>query len=63
MNSTHSVARSIIRGLKEVEEVSPPELMGYVHESLLWHLKLILAGLPERRKTEEILAAFYARGQ
>ena len=53
----------IFEGLKEVEEASPPELMGYVHESLLWHLKLILAGLPQRRITEEILAAFYARGR
>ena len=31
--------------------------MGDVHQSLLSHLKLNLAGLPDRRITEEMLAA------
>ena len=43
--------------LKELEEVIPPELMGDVHHKLLVNLKLTLAGLPDRRITEEMLAA------
>ena len=35
----------------------PPELMGDVHQNLLSHLKLSSAGLPDRRITEEMLAA------
>ena len=31
--------------------------MGDVYHNLLSHLKLILAGLPDRRITEEMLAA------
>ena len=43
--------------LKDLEDVIPPELMGDVHQNLLSHLKLNLAGLPYRRITEETLAA------
>ena len=49
--------RPLFEGLKELEEVIPPELMGDVHQNLLSHLKLNLAGLPDRRVTEEMLAA------
>ena len=49
--------RPLFEGLKELEEVIPPELMGDVHQNLLLHLKLNLAGLPDRRITEENLAA------
>ena len=49
--------RPLFEGLKELEEVIPPELMGDVHQNLLSHLKLNLAGLPDRRITEEVLAA------
>ena len=49
--------RPLFEGLKELEEVIPPELMGDVHQNLLSHLKLNLAGLPDRRITEEMLAA------
>ena len=49
--------RPLFEGLKELEEVIPPELMGDVHQNLLSHLKLNLAGLPDRRITEETLAA------
>ena len=44
-------------GLKNLEEVIPPELMGDVHQKLLSHSKLKLAGLPDHRITEEMLAA------
>ena len=47
----------LFEGLKELEEVIPPELMGDVHQNLLSHSKLNLAGLPDRRITEEMLAA------
>ena len=47
----------LFEGLKKVEEVIPTELMGDVHQNLLSHLKLNLAALPDRRITEEILAA------
>ena len=43
--------------MKELEGVIPPEQMGDVHQKLLSHLKLNLAGLPDRRITEEMLAA------
>ena len=49
--------RPLFEGLKELEEVIPLELMGNVHQNLLSHLKLNLAGLPDRRITEEMLAA------
>ena len=49
--------RPLFEGLRELEEVIPPELMGNVHQNLLSHLKLNLAGLPDRRITEEMLAA------
>ena len=44
-------------GLKELEEVINLELMSDVHQNLLSHLKSNLAGLPDRRTTEEMLAA------
>ena len=43
--------------MKELEEVIPPELTGDVHQNLLSHLKLNLAGLPDCCITEEMLAA------
>ena len=49
--------RPFFEGLKELEEVIPSELMGDVHQNFLSHLKLILAGLLDRRITEEMLAA------
>ena len=49
--------RPLFEGLKDLEDVIPPELMGDVHQNLLSHLKLNLAGLPDRRITEEMLAA------
>ena len=49
--------RPLFEGLKNLEDVIPPELMGDVHQNLLSHLKLNLAGLPDRRITEEMLAA------
>ena len=49
--------RPLSGGLKKIEEVIPPELMGDVHQNLLSHLTLNLAGLPDRRITEEMLAA------
>ena len=49
--------RPLFEGLKELEEVISHELMGDVHQSLLWHLKLNLAGLLDRRITDEMLAA------
>ena len=49
--------RPLFEGLKELEKVTPPEVMGDVHQNLLSHLKLNLSGLPDRRITEEMLAA------
>ena len=49
--------RPIFERLKELEEVIPPELMRDVLQNLLLHLKLNLAGLLDRRITEEMLAA------
>ena len=49
--------RPLFERLKELEEVIRPELMGDVHQKMLSHLKLHLAGLPDRSITEEILAA------
>ena len=49
--------RPIFERLKELEEVIPPELMRGVHQNLLSHLKLNLAGLSDRRITDEMLAA------
>ena len=49
--------RPLFEGLTKLEEVIPPELMGDVHQNLLSQLKLNLAGLPDRRITEETLAA------
>ena len=48
--------RLLFEGLKELEYVNPPELMGDVHQNLLPHLKHNL-GLPARRITKEMLAA------
>ena len=49
--------RPLFEGLKELEEVILPELMADVHQNLLSHLRLNLAGLPYSRITEEMLAA------
>ena len=49
--------RPLFEVLIELEEVIPPGLMGDVHQNLLLHLKLNLAGLADRRITEEMLAA------
>ena len=49
--------RPLFEGLKDLEEVIPPELMGDIHQNMLSHLKLNLAGLPDRRITEKMLAA------
>ena len=49
--------RPLFEGLKKLEEVISPELMVDLHQNLLSHLKLNLAGLPDRRITEEMLAA------
>ena len=49
--------RPLFEGLKKLEEVISPEVMGDVHQNLLSHLKLNLAGLHDRRITEEMLAA------
>ena len=49
--------RPLFENLKELEEVIPPSLMGDVHQELLSHLKLNLAGLPDRAITEEMLDA------
>ena len=56
-NLSTPLVRPLFEGLKELEDVIPPELMGDVHQNLLSHLKLSLAGLPDRRITEEMLAA------
>ena len=53
---TTPLLRPLFEGLKELEEVISPELVGDVHQNLLSHLKLNLAGLPDRRITEEMLA-------
>ena len=47
--------RSLFDKLKEFEEVVAPELMGDFHQELLMHLKLNLAGLPDRPVTDEML--------
>ena len=52
-----SLLRPLFEGLKKLEEIIPPELMGDVHHTLLLHLKLNLACLLDRRITEEMLAA------
>ena len=49
--------RPLFEGLKELEEGILPELRGDVHQNFLSHSKLNLAGLPDRRITEEMLAA------
>ena len=49
--------RPLFENLKDLEEVIPPSLMGDVHQELLSHLKLNLAGLPDRAITEEMLDA------
>ena len=49
--------RPLFDNLKSLEEVIPPSLMGDVHQELLSHLKLNLAGLPDRAVTEEMLDA------
>ena len=46
--------RPLFDNLKSLEEVLPPSLMGDVHKELLSHLKLSLAGLPDRAVTEEM---------
>ena len=52
-----SLLRPLFEGLRDLEEIIPPALMGDVHQNLLLHLKLNLAGLPDRRVTEEMLTA------
>ena len=47
--------RSLFDKLKEFEEVVAPELMGDIHQELLMHSKLNLAGLPDRSVTDEML--------
>ena len=47
--------RSLFDKLNEFEEVVAPELMGDIHQELLMHLKLNLAGLPDRSVTDEML--------
>ena len=47
----------LFEGLKELEEIIPPELMGDVNQKLLLHIKLNYVGLPDRRITEEMLGA------
>ena len=49
--------RPLFERLKQLEEVIIPDLMGDVYQTLLSHLKLNLAGLPDRRITEEMFAA------
>ena len=49
--------RPEFEGLKDLEEVIPPELMSDSHQNFLTHLKLSLAGLPDRRITEEMVGA------
>ena len=49
--------RASFETLKKLEEVIPPELMGDVHQTLFFHLKMNLAGWPDRRIFEEMLAA------
>ena len=49
--------RPLFEGMKDLEEAITPELMADVHWNSLLHLKLILAGLPDHRITEEVLAA------
>ena len=55
--SPTTLLRPLFEGLKELEELIPPELMEDVHQNLLSHLKLIIAGLSDRCITEEMLAA------
>ena len=47
--------RSLFDKVKEFEEIVAPELMGDIHQELLVHLKLNLAGLPHRSVTDEML--------
>ena len=47
----------LLDNLKSLEEVIPLSLMGDVHQELLSHLKLNLAGLPDPTVTEEMLDA------
>ena len=47
--------RSLFDKLKEFEEVVAPELMGDIHQELLMHLKINLAGLSDRSVTDEML--------
>ena len=47
--------RSLFCKLKEFEEVVARELMGDIHQEILMHLKLNLAGLPDRSVTDEML--------
>ena len=49
--------RLLLEGLKDLGDVVAPELMGDVHQNLLSHLKLNLAGSPDRRIKEVLLAA------
>ena len=49
--------RRLIEGLKKLVEVLPFQLVGDIHQNLLLHFKLNLAGLPDLRITEEMLAA------
>ena len=47
--------KPLFENLKVLEAVISPALMGDVHQELLSHLKLNLAGLPDRSVTEEML--------
>ena len=51
---TH-ILGSLFGKLKEFEEVVAPDLMGNIHQEFLMHMKLILAGLPDRSVTDEML--------
>ena len=47
---------SVFEGLKELQEVIPPELMGDAYQNLFSDLKLNSTGLPYRRISEQRLA-------
>ena len=49
--------RQLFERLKKLEEVIPPELREDVYQNVLSQLKLNLAGLPDSRIIEEMLAA------
>ena len=51
------IIRPLFENLKNLEEIILPSVMGDVHQELLSHLKLNLAGLPDRAIIEEMLDA------